>query len=67
MWNILIVIIIAVIIWAFNPLARVNLKPSTHVDKKTQNEVNKVVDQTQQQVDYARQLQQQEQKSLENN
>lgn len=67
MWNILIVILIVVIIWAFNPIARVNLKPSNQVDKKTQNEVNQVVDQAQQQVNYARQLQQKEQHTLDNN
>lgn len=67
MWNILIVIIIAVVIWAFNPLKGVNLHQSNQVDKKTKNEVNQVVNQATQQVDYARQLQQQENNSLGNN
>lgn len=65
MWNILIVIIIAIIIWAFNPLMRSNLAPTGNsVDKKTQNEVNQVENQAIQQVNQARQLQQQEQETL---
>lgn len=58
MWNILIVIIVAVIIFMFNPLKGVDLKPGGSVDKKTQNEVNSVVNEATQQVNQARQLQQ---------
>lgn len=65
MWNILIVIIIAIIIWAFNPLAHVNLKSPTQVDTKTQNEVNQVLNQTQQQIDYAKQIQQVNQEKVD--
>lgn len=43
-----------------------DLKPSAQVDKKTKNEVNQVVNDVQQQVDYARQLQQQQQTSMQN-
>lgn len=61
MWNILIVIIIAIIIWAFNPLAHLNQKTSTgDLDQKTRDQVNQVVNQAQQQVNQARQVQQQE-------
>lgn len=68
MWNILIVLLIAIAIWAFNPLTRFNPKnPISGVSKKTKNEVNQIQNEAQQQVDYARQMQQQEQKSLENN
>lgn len=67
MWNILIVLIIAVIIFAFNPFKNVDLKPSTQVDKKTQTEVNQVVTQTEQQVNYAKQLQRQESNNLDTN
>lgn len=66
MWNILIVLIILAIIWAFNPLAHVNLKSPTQLDKKTKNEVNQVVNDATQQVNYARQMQQQEQDALNN-
>ena len=67
MWNILVVLIIAIIIFAFNPFKNFDFKPSAHVDKKTQNEVNQVVTQTEQQVNYAKQLQRQESNSLETN
>lgn len=68
MWNFLIVLLIAVIVWAFNPFKSIDLSPtSTHVDKKTQTEVNQVVDQATQQVDYARKMQQQEQQQENNN
>jgi hypothetical protein len=66
MWNILIVLIIAIIIWMFNPLANFNFKSPTQVDKKTQNEVNQVLNQTQQQVDYTRNMQYKEKTSLDN-
>lgn len=65
MWNILIVIIIAVVIWSLNPLIGTEMKPSAGVDKKTQSEVNKVVNEATQQVDYARQMQQQERQAIE--
>lgn len=60
MWNVLIVIIIAIIIWAFNPLKNLDFKSPTRVNEKTQNEVNKVVNDVQRQVDYSKQLQQQQ-------
>lgn len=66
MWNILIVIIIAIVIFMLNPLKFEGIKPSGGVDKKTKTEVNAVVNETQKQVEYARQLQQQEQENLEN-
>lgn len=67
MWNILIVIIIAIIIWAFNPLAHVDLKSPNGVDKKTMDNVNQVENQAIQQVNKARQAQQQELQNLNNN
>lgn len=67
MWNILLVLIIAIIIFAFNPLKSVDFRPQTQVDSKTQNEVNQVVNQATQQVDYAKQMQQQENQTLNNN
>lgn len=66
MWNILIVLIIAIIIFAFNPLKGVNFKQSVQQTQKTKNEVNQVVNDVQQQVDYARQMQSEQQKSLNN-
>lgn len=66
MWNILIVIIIAVLIWMMNPLSHSSIKPTPKVEKKTINEVNQVLDNTQQQVDYARKMQQEEQNNLNN-
>ena len=66
MWNILIVIIIAAIIWAFNPLLHNDLKPSVGVDKKTQTQVDQVQNEAVQQVNQARQIQQQEQQSVDN-
>lgn len=64
MWNILIVVIIAFILFMVNPLKWSDIKPSKTVDKKTQSAVNQVVNQAQQQVDYARQMQQQEQQTV---
>ncbi len=59
MWNILIVLIIAAIVWFFNPLLHFNFNaPKSTLNKNTKNEVNQVIDQTQQQIDYARQMQQ---------
>ena len=66
MWNILIVIIIAAIIWAFNPLLREDFKPTAGVDKKTQTQVDQVENQAINQVNQARELQQKEQQSVEN-
>lgn len=66
MWNFLIVLIIAIVIWMLNPLAKVDLRPPTQVDKKTQSEVNQVVNEAQKQVDYARQMQQQQQETADN-
>lgn len=66
MWNILIVFIIAIIIFLINPFKNVNFKQSVQQEQKTKNEVNQAVNQVQQQVDYARQMQQQEQQGLNN-
>jgi len=57
MWNILIVLIIAVIIWLMNPLKDINIKQSVQQKQKTQSEVNQVVNDVQKQVDYARKIQ----------
>lgn len=68
MWNILIVIIIAIIIWAVNPLAHLKSgTPITGVSQKTKNEVNQVQNEAINQVNQARQEQEQEQKALNNN
>lgn len=65
MWNILIVIIIAVIIWLLNPLVHLNQKIlPAGVDKKTINEVNQVKNETIQQVNQAREILRQEQNEL---
>lgn len=66
MGNILLVIIIAIVIWMFNPLLHSSLKPSSGVDKKTINEINQIKNEAIQQVNQARQLQQQEQDTLNN-
>jgi len=65
MWNLLLTLIIIIIIFMFNPLKNIDLKPGGTVDKKTQTEVNQVVNQAQQQVDYAKQMQQQEQQTVD--
>lgn len=68
MWNILIVIIIAVIIWAFNPLGHLKSDmPVGGVSKKTRDEVNQVQNQAIEQVNRARMLQQQEQQAIDAN
>lgn len=68
MWNILIVLIIAIIIWMVNPLAHIDNKtPIGGVSEKTRQEVNQVQDEATRQVEYARQIQQQEQQNLDNN
>ena len=59
MWNMLLVLIIAIIIFMLNPLKFNDLKPSAGVDKKTKTEVNTVVEDAQKQVDYANQMQKQ--------
>lgn len=66
MWNLLITLIIIIIIFMLNPLKFTDLTPSAKVDKKTKNEVNKVVDETTRQVEYARQLQREAQENLNN-
>ena len=67
MWGILIAIIIIVIIFMLNPLKFTDLSPSTKPAKKVQTEVNRVVNESQSQVDYARQMQQSEQENNNNN
>lgn len=66
MWNILIVVIIALIIWMFNPLQHISLKPTPGVEKKTLNEVNQVESEAVNQVNYARQVQKQQQEQIDN-
>lgn len=61
MWDILIVLIIAIFIFAFNPLKGVNFKQSVQQTQKNQSEVNQVVNDVQQQVNYARQMQSEQQ------
>lgn len=56
MWNILIVFIIAIIIFMINPFKNVSFKQSVQQEQKTKNEVNQVVNDVQQQVDYAKQM-----------
>lgn len=66
MWNILIVIIIAIVIFFINPFKDfhpTSLKYKGYVPQKTRDEVNQKVNEVQQQVDYARQIQQQEQQA----
>lgn len=65
MWNFLIVLIIAVIMFMLNPLKFNDLKPSVGMDKKTKTEVNKVLDETTTQIEKARTFQQ-EQASSDN-
>jgi len=64
MWNFLIVIIIAIVIWMLNPLAHNEIKPSAGVENKTRQEINQVENDAIQQVNKARQMQQQEQQSI---
>jgi len=66
MWNILIVIIIAAIIWAFNPLLHNEIKPTAGVDKKTQTQVNQIENQAINQVNQARQIQKQQENAINN-
>ena len=68
MWNILIVLIITIIIWALNPLAHLDSKsPIGGVSQKTKDEVNQIQNEAQQQVDYARKMQKQQEKEIINN
>ena len=68
MWNFLIVIIIAVIIWVANPLTHFDPKtPLGGVSQKTRNDVNQIQNDAIQQVNQARQLNQQEQNDLNTN
>jgi len=61
MWNFLIVLIIAIVIFMINPFKTTSFKESVQQTQKTRNEAQQKVDEVQQQVDYARQMQQQEQ------
>ena len=65
MWNILVVVIIVIVIWLFNPLLHLKSILPVGVDKKTIQEVNQVQNEAISQVNKARQLQQQEQQSPE--
>lgn len=66
MWNMLLVLIVAAVIFMLNPLKFADLKPSPGVDKKTKTEVNQAVNEALNQANQARQYQQQEQESLNN-
>ena len=67
MWNVLIVIIIAVVIWMANPLFRSNVVPnSDKTEKKTIENAKQITNDTINQVNYARQMQKQEQEKLNN-
>lgn len=64
-WTLLITLIIAIVVLAFNPLIKFDPKtPIGNVDKKTRDEVNQVQTEAIQQVNYARQMQQNEQSSI---
>jgi len=64
MWNFLIVLIIAIILFMMNPLGRVHIDSPTQIDSKTQNEVNQTVNQAEQQINQAKTLQNQEKSEL---
>ena len=66
MWNVLVVIVVALVIWMLNPLKPSDLKPTVGVSKKTQSEVNQAINEAQKQVDYSRQMQKEEQNQLNN-
>ena len=66
MWNILIVLVIAAIIFLFNPLKPSDLKPGGSVDKKTQTQVNQVETEAVNQVNHARQIQHQQEQTIDN-
>ena len=66
MWNILAVIIIAAAIWMFNPLGHFSPKQHFESQKKTRQEVNQVETEAYRQMNEARQAQQQEKNSMEN-
>lgn len=66
MWNILIVILIVIIIWVFNPLLHLGSgHVGNSVDKKTMQNVQQVENQAIQQVNQARQAQQGVNRELE--
>lgn len=66
MWNILIVIIIAIIIWALNPFGHFSPKQDVENQQKTINQINQVENQTIEQVNRARRMQKQENEQLNN-
>lgn len=76
MWNILIVIIIAAVIWMLSPALKMNQNPNviktgenTAIDiheKSTKSVVDSLTEETQKQVDEARRLNQEQQESLNN-
>ena len=63
MWGLLITILLAAIIFMINPFKSMNFKSPTDV-KRTENQVNQVVEDVSAQVEYARNLQQAEQERL---
>lgn len=69
MWNILIVLIIAIVVWMFGPAVNFNgqsVHKSIDSRVKQQKTAKEVTNEVQKQVDYARQLQQEEQNRLNN-
>lgn len=66
MWNILIVIIIVIIIWALNPLGHFSPKQDIENQQTTINQINQVENQTIEQVNRARKMQKQEDEQLNN-
>lgn len=66
MWNILIVTIVAIIIWAANPLIHFCSKSRiSGVNEETRQEVQQVKNQAVEQIEYARQIQQQQQAAID--
>ena len=66
MWNILIVLIIAAVIWMIAPSANFMPTPKNNTSIK-QSDIDKIKDDATSQVDYARQMQKQEQQQDNSN
>lgn len=60
MWNFLLVIVIAIVIWMLNPLIHFNPKHDAEVQQKTKQQVQEVENQAIQQVNQAREMQKNE-------
>lgn len=65
MWNILVVIIIAIIIWLLNPLKSFSPRQEIQYNNKISNQAEQVINQTSQQVNQARYAQQLEQEQVD--